>query len=90
MSFQRELEMPIFYRDEQVGTRRVDFFVDDLVMVEIKAVARLDESHLAQGLNYLEAYRTQVGLLINFGTKSLEFKRLMNTHRLDGQRQRNS
>ena len=69
--------MPIFYRGEQVGTRRVDFFVEEVVLVELKAVSRLDNSHLAQGLNYLEAFRLEVGLLVNFGATRLEFKRLM-------------
>ena len=77
ISFSREHEMPIFYRGEQVGTRRVDFFVEEVVLVELKAVSRLDNSHLAQGLNYLEAFRLEVGLLVNFGSTRLEFKRLM-------------
>ena len=77
ISFSREHEMPIFYRGEQVGTRRVDFFVEEVVLVELKAVSRLDNSHLAQGLNYLEAFRLEVGLLVNFGATRLEFKRLM-------------
>ena len=77
LSFERECEMPIFYRGEQVGTRRVDFFVEEVVLVELKAVSRLDNSHLAQGLNYLEAFRLEVGLLVNFGATRLEFKRLM-------------
>lgn len=84
LTFERELEMAIFYRDEQVGTRRVDFFVESFIMVELKAVAKLDETHLAQALNYLEAYKMEIGLLINFGSKSLEFKRLINTNRLEG------
>ena len=82
LKFVRELDMPIYYRDERVGMRRVDFFVENVVMVEIKAVSHLEDLHLAQGLNYLEAYRMEVGLLINFGSKSLEFKRLMKTHKL--------
>ena len=60
-----------------MGTRRVDFFVEGIVLVELKAVSRLDNSHLAQGLNYLEAFRLEVGLLVNFGATRLEFKRLM-------------
>ena len=74
----REFNMPIFYRGVEIGTRRVDFFVDKKVSVELKAVAVLDNTHLAQALNYLEAYNIEVGLLINFGAKSLEFKRLLN------------
>jgi GxxExxY protein len=76
LSFSRELEMPIFYRDEEIGTRRVDFFVEEKVMVEIKAVSELNNTHLAQAINYLEAYKMKVGLLINFGQNSLEFRRV--------------
>lgn len=78
LSFQREKEMPIHYRGEQIGTRRVDFFVENLVMVEIKAVEKLENAHKAQGINYLEAYNIADGLLINFGGVSLEFNRLYN------------
>ena len=76
--FVREFEMPVMYDGIQVGTRRVDFFVDDKVMVEIKAVSELMDVHLAQAKNYLEAYELETGLLINFGSPSLEFKRLFN------------
>jgi GxxExxY protein len=78
ISYEREKEMNIFYRDEQVGTRRVDFFVEDSVMVELKAVSELEEAHKAQAINYLEAYGIANGLLINFGKTSLEFKRVYN------------
>jgi GxxExxY protein len=78
LSFEREMEMPIFYRDEQIGTRRVDFFVEDCVMVELKATSKLEDVHKAQAINYLEAYDIADGLLINFGSMSLEFKRLYN------------
>ncbi|SFQ15605.1 GxxExxY protein [Parafilimonas terrae] len=78
ISFQRELEMPIFYRDEQVGTRRVDFFVEEKVMVELKAIEKLEGVHKAQAINYLEAFHIADGLLINFGNTSLDFKRLYN------------
>ena len=78
VSFQRELEMPIFYHNQQVGTRRVDFLVENKIMVELKALVLLEDVHLAQAINYLEAYNLEVGLLINFGAKSLEFKRLIN------------
>lgn len=78
LRFQREMEMPIYYREEQIGTRRVDFFVENKVMVELKAVIRLEDVHLAQEMNYLEAYKMQIGLLINFGSRSLEFKRVHN------------
>lgn len=78
LSFQRELEMPIFYRGEQIGTRRVDFFVEERVMLELKAVEKIEDVHKAQAINYLEAYNIADGLLINFGGLSLEFKRLYN------------
>jgi GxxExxY protein len=76
IEFLREREMPIFYRGHEIGTRRADFLVDSRVMVEIKAVLRLEDVHLAQGLNYLTAYQLGIGLLINFGATQLEFKRL--------------
>ena len=75
---QREFVMPLFYKGEDIGTRRVDFFVDEKIMVEIKAIIQLEDVHLAQAINYLEAYNLEVGLLINFGSKSLDFKRVMN------------
>ncbi len=78
LSFVREMEMPIMYDDIQIGTRRVDFFVEDKVMVELKAVIRMEDVHLAQAMNYLEAYNLHIGLLINFGARSLQFKRLHN------------
>ncbi len=78
LKFNREFEMYIFYRNQKIGTRRVDFFVEELIMVELKAVIKLEEAHLAQGLNYLEASNNEIGLLINFGNISLEFKRLYN------------
>jgi GxxExxY protein len=78
LSFQREREMPIYYRDAHIGTRRVDFFVENSVMLELKATVQLEDIHLAQALNYLEAYNMQTGLLINFGSQSLTFKRLYN------------
>ncbi|SRR5258706_797571 len=78
LEFERELEMPIFYRDEKIGTRRVDFLVGGVVSVELKAIIRLESVHFAQGINYLEAYNLEIGLLINFGEKSLNFKRLTN------------
>ncbi len=77
MSFRREVEMPIHYLGEQVGTRRADILVEDCVLVELKAISELDDSHYAQMINYLEAYRLEIGLLINFGSKSLQFKRFI-------------
>lgn len=76
--FAREFEMPIFYKKVQIGTRRVDFLIENTLSVELKAVIALDNANLAQGKNYLEAYNLQTGLLINFGSMSLEFKRLFN------------
>lgn len=78
LDFAREMKMPIFYRDEQIGTRRVDFFVEEKIMVELKAIIKLEDVHLAQAMNYLEAYKMEIGLLINFGSKSMEFKRVHN------------
>jgi len=76
--FEREKEMPIFYRKIEIGSRRVDFFVEGQIMVELKAIINLEDVHLAQAINYLEAYNIQIGLLINFGSQSLTFKRLFN------------
>ncbi|ALB41900.1 hypothetical protein AA650_16865 [Anabaena sp. WA102] len=67
ISFAREFEMPIFYKKEQIGTRRVDFLVEGVISVEIKAVTKLEDVHFAQAINYLEAYNLEIGLLINFG-----------------------
>lgn len=78
IEFSREFEMPIFYRDDQIGTRRVDFLVEGIVSVELKALIRLEPVHLAQAINYLEAYNLEIGLLINFGNTRLEFHRLEN------------
>jgi len=70
--------MPIYYRDVKIGTRRADLFVENSIMVELKAIIQLEDVHLAQAINYLEAYNMQTGLLINFGSQSLTFKRLYN------------
>ena len=74
----REMEMFLEYKGHDVGSRRVDFFVENKVMVEIKAVSKLEDVHLAQAMNYVEAYKLEIGLLINFGGKSLEFNRVHN------------
>ena len=74
----REHEMPVFYKEKKVGSRRVDFLVENVVSVEIKAIIHLENVHLAQAINYLEAYNLEVGLLINFGERSLVFRRLEN------------
>lgn len=76
--FSREYEMPVYYKQQQIGTRRVDFLVEGVVAVELKAIIELQDVHLAQAINYLEAYDLEVGLLINFGAKSLQFKRVSN------------
>ncbi|MBK8394019.1 MAG: GxxExxY protein [Leptospiraceae bacterium] len=78
INFQREFEMSIHYRNQKIGTRRVDFLVEDVVSVELKAIIRLEDVHYAQAINYLEAYNLEIGLLINFGETSLNFKRLTN------------
>jgi GxxExxY protein len=77
IEFSREHEMDIFYKGEKIGSRRVDFFIENKIMVELKAVIQLEDVHFAQAINYLEAYKMSVGLLINFGSKSLQFKRVM-------------
>ncbi len=83
LNFGMEVEMPIFYKNykEPIGIRRADVIVEDKVLVELKAVISLEDVHLAQALNYLRAFQLEVGLLINFGAKSLEFKRLIMDHR---------
>jgi GxxExxY protein len=78
ISFNREFEMPIFYREQRIGTRRVDFLVEGLISVELKAMIKIEDVHFAQAINYLEAYNLEIGLLINFGERSLNFKRLNN------------
>lgn len=78
ISFSREFEMPIFYRQQRIGTRRVDFLVEGLISVELKALTKIEDVHFAQAINYLEAYNLEIGLLINFGEISLNFKRLTN------------
>ncbi len=79
LEFAREIEQDIFYKDlpEPIGTRRADFVVEGKILVELKAVIQLEDVHLAQALNYLKAYKLEVGLLINFGSKSLTFKRIV-------------
>jgi GxxExxY protein len=77
LTFAREQEMPIYYEEKQVGTRRADSLVDDRVLVELKAISKLEDIHIPQGLNYLEAYNLEIGLLLNFGATKLEFRRLI-------------
>ena len=78
LNFVREFNMPVFYKGIQIGERRVDFLIERIISVELKALLVLTNANLAQGKNYLEAYNLEVGLLINFGANSLEWKRLFN------------
>ncbi|MBW6481657.1 MAG: GxxExxY protein [Vicingaceae bacterium] len=78
IEFSREHEMPLQYKGHDIGTRRVDFFVENTIMVELKAIINLEDVHLAQAMNYVEAYNLEIGLLINFGAKSLQHKRVHN------------
>jgi len=78
LSFNREFAMPIFYREQRIGTRRVDFLVEGMISVELKARTQIEDVYFAQAINYLEAYNLEIGLLINFGERSLNFKRLNN------------
>lgn len=83
LAYHEEMTMSIYYRETKIGYRSVDFFVEDKIMVELKAVIELNDTHLAQAINYLEDYKLPVGLLINFGSKSLTFKRVYNTKHPD-------
>ena len=78
LNFSREYDMPIYYKSQVVGRRRVDFLVDSKIAVELKAVIELEKGHLAPAINYLEAYNLQTGLLINFGSRKLQYHRLSN------------
>jgi len=78
LSFGREIEQNIFYEGIQVGTRRADFVVEDQIIVELKAVINLENAHLAQAKNYVIAYNFPIGLLINFGSTSLHYKKVFN------------
>lgn len=80
IAHEREKEMPLQYKGYDIGTRRVDFFVEGKIMVEIKAIINLEDVHLAQAMNYVEAYNMEIGLLLNFGSKSLQFKRVHNNN----------
>jgi GxxExxY protein len=81
---QCEVETPIYFRGQQIGTRRVDFLAagpthDQPILIELKATTELTEAHFAQVINYLEAYRLHVGLLLNFGAGSLHYRRFVKT-----------
>lgn len=79
LTYAREIDQNIYYKDleKPIGTRRADFIVDGKVLVELKAIDKLDNIHYSQILNYLKAYQLEVGLLINFGSKSLNYKRFV-------------
>ena len=77
ITYESEKELPIYYKNKKVGSRRADLLFNEKVIVEIKALSKLEDVHLAQAINYLEAFNLEVGLLINFGAKSLEYKRLI-------------
>jgi len=83
LRFEREMVLEIYYEGIRLGTRRVDFFVEELIMLELKALVRMEDVHLAQAMNYCQAYNLPIGLLINFGAKSLEFKRVYNLNHED-------
>ena len=78
LGFAREYEMPVIYKEKQVGSRSVDFLVEDVISVEIKALIQLEKVQMAQEINYLEAYNLEIGLLINFASTKLEFHRIQN------------
>jgi GxxExxY protein len=78
LSFEREKEQVIFYDGINVGSRRADFVVEDSILVELKALIELEDVHLAQAKNYVAAYNFKVGLLINFGSISLQYKKVFN------------
>lgn len=84
VEFVREFEMPIYYKEQVIGTRRVDFLAEGKVSIELKAIIKLEDVHYAQALNYLEAYNLEVGLLINFGGTKLEYHRLTNKKYKEG------
>ena len=82
-----EIELPIYYKSIRVGSRRADLLIKKKVIVELKAVTELNDIHLAQAINYLEAFNLEVGLLINFGNKSLQYKRVINPKLLNNKNQ---
>lgn len=79
IGFKRELEQDVFYNNVKVGTRIVDFLIEGKVLVELKALSDISDNHYSQVLNYLKAYNLEIALLINFGSKSLQFKRFINS-----------
>jgi GxxExxY protein len=89
LTYKREMEMFIYYDDIRIGTRRVDFFVEEKIMVELKAVITLEDVHLNQAMNYCEAYNLPVGLLLNFGSPSLQYKRVYNVNHPENREYKN-
>ncbi|MGB4400747.1 MAG: GxxExxY protein [Daejeonella sp.] len=85
LRFIREMTLAVFYDDIRVGYGRVDFFVEDTVMLELKALINLEDAHLAQAMNYCKTFNLPSGILINFGKRSLEFKRVYNLNHQDNQ-----
>lgn len=85
LAFEREMSMNIYYDGQHIGTRRVDFFVEGTIMLELKAVTELNDLHLNQIMNYCQAYNLPLGLLINFGARRLEIKRVYNVQHPDNQ-----
>ncbi len=79
IQFNREIQQDVFYDNIKVGTRIADFLVEGKILVELKALSEINETHYSQILNYLKAFRLEIGLLINFGSKSLQFKRFINS-----------
>jgi len=79
LSYVSEIAMPLYYKGKKVGKRRLDFLVEEKVLVELKAVSEINETHYSQVLNYLKAYNLEMGLLVNFGESSLKFKRFINS-----------
>jgi len=78
IKFEEEFDLPVFYKGDKIGLGRVDFWIENTISLELKAKSELDNSHLAQGINYIEASNIPAGLLFNFGAPSLQFKRLHN------------
>ena len=78
--YQSEKDLPVFYKGKLIGKKRVDIIVEDKILVELKAVNQLEKIHFNQIINYLKVFKIEVGLLINFGTGSLQFKRFVNSY----------
>ncbi len=79
LGFEREKDQTIYYNNIEVGSRRADFIVENNIMVELKALTDLEDVHLAQAKNYVFAFNLPVGLLINFGANSLQYKKIFNS-----------